>query len=84
MMARCYRLVELIDRRAVPKCSPWAFTFEEGRGAVINNSGSSLNARRGAALWYTNDLDYERAWSDSTTFAGRDALAEFMARHGIT
>lgn len=70
LMAWCYRLVERVDRRAVPKVSMWAFTFERGRGAVLNTSALSSD-RRGAQLMYMDDVDYERAWTDSET-ARRD------------
>jgi len=63
-----YRIAERIDRKSVPKVSPWAFTFERERGAVINDTGLSSD-RRGARLMYPDDYDYERAWTDSATFA---------------
>ena len=65
LMMVCYRIVERIDRGPVPKCSPWAFTYEANKGAVINNSGGMIHHRRGALLWYINDRDYERAHEDS-------------------
>lgn len=66
LMRRCTNLVARIDYKAVPKVSPWAFTFESGRGAVINETGCS-SERRGAMLLYLDDYDYERAFSDSET-----------------
>ncbi|MFA5711489.1 hypothetical protein [Mycolicibacterium sp.] len=82
LMHRCYWLVERVDRRAVPKVSPWAFTFERGRGAVINTTGSSSD-RRGARLMYSDDVDYGRAWSDSRSVAGQDVLGDFLDREGL-
>jgi hypothetical protein len=64
LMRWAYRIVERVDRQAVPKVSPWAFTFEPGRGAVINDTGSS-SERKGAMLLYLNDHDYERAHNDA-------------------
>jgi hypothetical protein len=67
LMHRCYWLVERIDHSAVPKVSMWAFTFEEGKGAVLNTTGSS-SARKGCRLLYENDDDYERAFTDSDSY----------------
>lgn len=68
LMRWAYRLVERIDPKAVPKVSPWAFTFERGIGAVINDTGCS-SARRGCMLLYLDDYDYERAFTDSKTMS---------------
>lgn len=67
LMKWSYRIVEHIDPKAVPKLSPWAFTFERGQGAVINDTHIS-SQRYGAGLYYINDHDYERAWTDSRSF----------------
>lgn len=64
LMRRCYRLVERIDRAAVPKVLPWAFTFETGVGVMINDTGTST-ARRGCMMLYADDREYERAHTDA-------------------
>lgn len=68
LMDTCYRIVERIDRSAVPKMSPFAFTFEANEGAVINATALS-SKRRGCRLLYENDTEYERSWTDSATLA---------------
>jgi hypothetical protein len=69
VMRGCYWLVERIDRAAVPKMSPWAFTFEKGRGAVFNDTGCSSRLK-GARLMYLDDDEYERAFTDSDSYGG--------------
>ncbi|AHN84109.1 hypothetical protein GJ25_gp098 [Mycobacterium phage Hawkeye] len=64
MMRWAYRIVVRIDRGPVPKLSMFAFTFEEGLGAVVNNTGGDAT-QIGARLFYINDVDYERAHQDS-------------------
>lgn len=68
LMELCYRMVERVDRRAVPKMTPWAFTFEIRQGVVFNDTGCS-SERRGCRLAYLDDNEYERAFTDSNTMS---------------
>jgi len=55
----------------VPKVSPFAFTFETGRGMVLNDTATS-SRRRGAMLLIKDDREYDRAHEDSGPWgAGR-------------
>lgn len=65
VMSWAYRLVEKIDVRAVPKMPGLAFTFETGRGLVVNETGNGSH-RRGCILLYPNDVEYDRAHTDGT------------------
>jgi len=75
LMKLCYRIVERIDRRAVPKYASvfGSFTFERGVGIVLHTDemlkgkvqiwpdGSQL----GCKVFYLNDWDYERAHTEA-------------------
>ena len=46
---------DLIDWQGAPKQTHLSFTFESGRGVVVNEDS------RGCPLWYYGDHDYELA-----------------------
>lgn len=66
LMHLAYRVVELIDRRAVPKATHMTFRFETGVGMVIYAEHAALHdsfeaSLKGCRLWYLDDLDYAKA-----------------------
>ena len=74
LMKVCYRVVEKIDRRAVPKYASvfGGFTFERGVGVVLhadpivgNKVETWFDGSMGCKLFYLNDWDYERAHDEA-------------------
>lgn len=66
LMHLAYRVIELIDRRAVPKATHMTFRFEDNVGMVIYATNAVIDdsfesSRKGCRLWYLDDLDYEKA-----------------------
>lgn len=59
LMLVAYRVVEKIDRRAVPKRTGFSFKFEQGVGVVFNDGFGA--GEDGCPIWYLNDADYDKA-----------------------
>jgi hypothetical protein len=53
------RLADRIDDANAPRSTSHSFTFEAGRGFVVNDRG------RGCPLWYMGDADYDRAHAEA-------------------
>lgn len=49
------RIADRLDHRGAPKATHLSFTFEPGRGLVVNEDG------RGCRLWYLGDDEYAKA-----------------------
>jgi hypothetical protein len=57
------RTADRIDRAGAPKASSMTFTFENRRGIVVH--GLDDGPARGCRLWYLNDAEYEKAWTEA-------------------
>lgn len=71
LMRQAYIWIEKIDRKAVPKASPFTLTFKYkvgdgcttwGKGWTIWGDGWS---GPGASLFYINDYDYDKAHTEA-------------------
>ena len=62
------RTADRWDRAGAPKCSGLSFTFERGVGSVLHGELCSYNPEQpGCLLWYLNDEEYSKAYSEAVT-----------------
>ncbi len=63
-----------IDRAHAPKATHWRFTFEDHEGIRFREDD------RGCRVWYIDDADYERAFTESDSAARQaEQDAQFAA-----